>query len=902
MILIVLVAALAFALFVTQRYVTSDTYSRKHRLLPLVLGLIALTDFYEIVEYLTGEGDVFSFLERLLLVQMLYVIIYYMLDILEKQLVYWQKALMYSSLILTDVTMFLEHSRHRAIYEYVFETATVVYVSAIIYLASKAYVYFAYNRKEHYVNLLLYLALMTPCVGLVWQRAVVSQWSEVIVPVCLACTCAIVYYLISTTQLVDNMTLLQENLYDTSDIAVVLFDEDYYYLDANEAARQLFPDELGLAPKGRGRHSCAKQLQPLLDNPDEPLEIAVRGGEFYQCSLQPVAYHARQKGFILSIVNITRQKRETKLMEQLKEMAQEQTASKSRFLACMSHDLRSPLHAIIGISDIMLARQELDGRNRSLVRYVKGAGNMLLELVDSILVFSKLEAGKLELHNRAYDMDKLLEELTNMCVVNLHNRPVKFSIAFRSAHPSLFYGDPVRVEQMLQNLLSNAVKYTEKGEIRCELTCQQQGKRYLLYCRVLDTGSGMTKEQLAHIFDEYASYSQEHRLEGTGLGLCIVKQLAEMMGGEAYAESDGNNGSILRFFIYQEAMPQAELRQPVTFNETLLQRRQLQASEAIVPRWIYPQAKVLLADDMKVNQEIFKELLRVWRFQIDVADGGQRAIEMAQKEDYQLIFLDMVMPDMSGLDVAKTLRRGQKTPMVLVTASLNPEIEQTYHMYGFHAMLVKPIDTARLKELIEALMPKEYRLEPKAPDTVRLIENLGYEGNRRGYRRMLEAFVQEVEPLLGELRGYASGDRMMFQTKVHGIKGASLQIGESALSEQAEIMEMAAKTDNERYIDRHIGYFIEELENSLAQVRNELARMTFDTDTVTPKQQESSPEELFAALREAFESYDMAHIEEKLRLLHTLTLPPEQSRLLEKVQAAYDELEYEQGAELLWDK
>ena len=130
-------------------------------------------------------------------------------------------------------------------------------------------------------------------------------------------------------------------------------------------------------------------------------------------------------------------------MAQLKEMAEEQAVSKSRFMACMSHDLRSPLHAIIGISDIMLGKREVEGRSRSLIRYVKNAGNTLLELVNSILLFSKIEAGKLELNSAPYDLEKILEDMTNMCIVNLQNRPVKVSMVIKTKHPSQFLGDEI---------------------------------------------------------------------------------------------------------------------------------------------------------------------------------------------------------------------------------------------------------------------------------------------------------------------------------------------------------------------------------------------------------------------------------------------------------------------------
>lgn len=901
MMLIILVAALGISLFVLQKYITGRIYSQTHRFLPLILGMICFTDFFQIVEYLTRETAVFAFLEKILLVQMLYFLIYYIMDVVRIRFPRRVEDVLFVGLLLTDIAMFLEYGRNGEIYQGVFYGTVTCYISIMLYLATKAYFFRNYSRKEHYVNLMMYLALTIPCSCLVLQSRVRAEWGELIVPVSLTLTNGIVYYLMKTGQLWDSMTLMKEKLYDTSDIAVVLFDEDCYYLDANHAARKLFPEQLGDSSEKKSRILCREQLKDLLDSPDEMIEFAAKGQEYYQCVLQPIINQNRHKGYILSIVNITKQKRETQLMEKLKEMAEEQTASKSRFLACMSHDLRSPLHAIIGVSDIMLSRKEMEGRNRSLMRYVKSAGNTLLELVDSILLFSKLESGKLEISNSPYDLDRILEELANMCVVNLQNRPVNFSITLKSEHPSQLVGDGMCVREMLQNLLANAVKYTEQGEIRCELTCKEQAGKCRIDCTVTDTGPGMNDEQIMHIFEEYASGKNDTVKEGTGLGLYIVKQLAVKLGGDAGAESIAGKGSVFRFHILQDIAHGASMEPPVTFNEDMLLRRQVQGMEGIQPNWIYPDARVLVADDMKVNQEIFKELLRPWKCSVDLVGNGQDAIDAVRANKYQMVFLDRMMPDMTGMEAAAQIQKIRSVPLVLVTANLEEETNDYYQKYGFHALLIKPVDTTLLQNVVESLIPDRFKRHPEAADPVQILEDIGYEGNRRGYRRMLEAFVQEAQPLVETIAQYAGGDYTMFQTKVHGIKGASIQIGENALSESAEVMEMAAKTENYSYIDRHMDGFIEELRNAVQEVSNELARMTIQTGMVTPAQEQRSVEDVFVQLRNGMDTYDMKQIEDALRILHGMELSTAQRDLLDKVQEAYNDLEYETGAALLAD-
>lgn len=898
MILTILVAALLFTLFVLQRYIACREHSRTHRLLPLMLGIICITDFYQIVEYLTGEHVVFSFLEELLMLQTHYFLMQYIMDVLKIRFRKEIRIFLFVGLIAADISMILAYRENANAYNMIFWLALASYVVTMFYYTVKAYFVRSYSIKERFVNIALFLAIIIPGVGLLAQHIIDGPWGEVIVPVTLCCSCGIVLYLMETQQLADTTTLLIENLYDTSEIAVVLIDQDYYYLDANEAAHRLFAKEFAMLSGKKTRISCKGQLKNLLKNPKEGVEFVARGGAYYQCILQPVTFHNRKKGYILSAVDITKQKQETALMAQLKEMAEEQAVSKSRFMACMSHDLRSPLHAIIGISDIMLGKREVEGRSRSLIRYVKNAGITLLDLVNSILLFSKIEAGKLELNSAPYDLEKILEDLTNMCIVNLQNRPVKVSMVIKTEHPSQFLGDEIRVREMLQNLLANAVKYTEQGEIRCELSCRESSKGYELNCMVADTGRGLGSYQLAHVFDEYSSYGEDK--ESTGLGLFIVRQLAEMMGGSAAAESNGVQGSIFHFTIYQEAAPASSMRPAATFNEEILLKRHIYGTERVRPNWIYPDARVLIVDDMKVNQEILKERLRPWKVMADTAGSGHKAIEAVQKQSYQLILMDHMMPDMSGIEAEEQIQKINRVPTILITADDSDELDDHYQEYGFQALLHKPIDMALFQDALEILIPDAFRKSPEARDAVQQsMEESGYEGNQRGYRRTLEAFVSEAEPLIGEIMGYAMNNHELFQTKVHGIKGASLQVGQSALGESAEIMEMAAKTDNYAYIDRHIEAFVEELENALGEVRTELSKMKIQTGMVTPSQEKYSSYKVFQNLREGFDKYDMGLIEDNLRILQSMELSRAERELADKVQEAYSELEYETGAALL---
>ena len=226
MILTILVAALLFTLFVLQRYIACKEHSRTHRLLPLMLGIICITDFYQIVEYLTGEYVVFSFLEELLMLQTHYFLMQYIMDVLKIRFRKEIRIFLFIGLVAADISMILAYRENANAYNMIFWLALGSYVITMIYYTVKAYFVRSYSIKERFVNIALFLAIIIPSMGLVAQDIINRPWGEAIVPVTLCCSCGIVLYLMETHQLADTTTLLIENLYDTSEIAVVLIDQD----------------------------------------------------------------------------------------------------------------------------------------------------------------------------------------------------------------------------------------------------------------------------------------------------------------------------------------------------------------------------------------------------------------------------------------------------------------------------------------------------------------------------------------------------------------------------------------------------------------------------------------------------------------------------------------------------
>lgn len=886
--LIFQIICLCFTLFVLEKYVTIQVYSKTHRLMPLMLGLVGVYNFYQVVLCMTGQKALFSGLEDLLLIQVIYLVIHYIMDFYRVRLPELVEDILFTSWLLINVVVLVLFRRPQ-LYKIYYLIFCGICILVTLGLTIYAHVKNIYTKKEYFVHIMLFAAMFIAEISVLLRNNAFSM-DGLVTSVALEFCCLIIYYLFCTDRMVDTESLIQENIYDAGYIPTFLFDADYYFLGANSAAKNLFPRLLAKARPGRNAGDYLEDVKKVIQNPNQELIVE---NQYYRFQVSP-AYHRNQlKGYAIFILDITGQKKETREMELLKEQAEIQTILKGQFLARMSHDLRSPLHAIIGISDILADKWDISQKDRSLVRHIKDAGNTLLELVNSILEYSKLEAGKLELNLGHYNPENLLQELAHMCMINLRDKPVDFQMCIQTDYPAELVGDELRVREIIQNLLSNAVKFTQKGSVQCRISFAiQNAGKVRVTCCVEDTGPGMTQDQLQKIFQEYTSYTDERTLEGSGLGLCIVKQLAELMDGSAYAFSDGKTGSRVMVGFLQE-IGSSEWKAPVTFNKKYLFHSLTAWKRSCTPNWVYPGARILLADDMKVNQEIFREQAALWEVQVDTVSNGREAVEAAEKKEYQLIFLDQMMPEMTGTEAAAEIRRRCNTPLIVLTAMLSDEIRTEFGKYGFTDFLAKPVDTSRLQTIIEKYIPEQYQKKPgfvvKAP--ARIEEN-----NLIARRHILETFVEEIRPLMDALPDYAEQNLDLFRTKVHGIKGIGRQIGKMAVSEFAEILEMAAKTENISFIRLHLDDFLSRLEELLSDLEEELSYLPKPEQDITG---EHPVKELFVQLKKGFDTYDLTRIEESLALLKAAKLSEDDRQLCMRLYQACREFEYEKGSRIL---
>ena len=379
--------------------------------------------------------------------------------------------------------------------------------------------------------------------------------------------------------------------------------------------------------------------------------------------------------------------------------ANEANKAKSEFLANMSHEIRTPMNAIIGFSEL-LAEEDLTEQQRTFLSTVLVSGKSLLQLINDILDFSKIEAGRLQTEIIECNTQQFLGDVNSFLRPLALEKNLKFDILQCGDLPSIFYTDPVRVRQCLVNLVGNAIKFTDKGHVFINVSTEQHHDKDYVRFDVEDTGIGIPEEKQRTIFEAFtqADGSTTRKFGGTGLGLTITKQLTELLGGTISVKSDPGKGSVFTTLL-PAGVKLDEIDSINAYNimNDLLTEPE-DANEPIEGRT----GKILVAEDAQANQALIRVLLGRLGHEVVIVENGKEAVEAIENdESYDLVFMDMMMPVMSGYDATKKLRaRGCDLPIIALTANAMKGDDQKCYEAGCIEYITKPIDRDRLQELL----------------------------------------------------------------------------------------------------------------------------------------------------------------------------------------------------------
>lgn len=404
---------------------------------------------------------------------------------------------------------------------------------------------------------------------------------------------------------------------------------------------------------------------------------------------------------VTSLMYFTIENPDVKMVKELevaKNEAEKANHAKSEFLSSMSHELRTPLNAIVCFSELLESKEGLDSESKDFARDIVSASHNLLDLVNGVLDISKIEAGKMELINKEYNSFELFNSLSTMVIPRIGDKPIDFKTVIASDIPPVLKGDTGKLKQIILNLLTNAVKYTDKGFIKYRVECinDYKNNQTKLIITVTDTGRGIKKEDIDRLFKKFERLEEDRNtsIEGTGLGLAITESLAELMGGKITVISDYGKGSTFKFVVVEEIVNKES--NLVVNEQTTLNYETFEGK------------KVLVVDDSKLNLKVAENVLKNFKISTETVTSGLECLSCVKSKKYDIIFMDIMMPNMSGVEVLKKLREEKvNIPVIALTADAIEGQEEKYISEGFDGYLSKPIDKTKLKVILNKYLKGE---------------------------------------------------------------------------------------------------------------------------------------------------------------------------------------------------
>ena len=596
--------------------------------------------------------------------------------------------------------------------------------------------------------------------------------------------------------------------------------------------------------------------------------------------------------------------------------------SKSNFLANMSHEIRTPINTVLGMNEMIL-RQTTEENTRSLAQDIRTSTESLLEIVNEILDFSRIESGKMQLMEDDYELRDVLHDTATAFDLRAKEKGLYLHLDIDEQLPSMYRGDSLRLRQIINNIMSNAIKYTREGGIRFSVSGYQEEDSEILHFEIEDTGVGIHEEDMQRLFEAFERIDEKsnRNIEGTGLGMAITANLLDMMGTTLQVKSTFGEGTMFCFDLKQRVKDWT----PMGIFEA--QERKDDSNQKQEFTFIAPDISILLVDDNAMNRKVFCKLLKHTQMQIDEADNGFTCLEMVKKKHYDLIFLDHMMPELDGVETFSYMQSMQEnlckdTPVIVLTANAIIGAKEQYLKIGFRDYLSKPIDPRLLENLIvEQLLLQNINVEtvpiqknhmelyedkkPEEKQELPQIEGFDWAygllhfPNAQMLWESVEDFFRECENAKQQMNLlYEDIDTVQgldkYRIHVHALKSNLALIGAMQASALAKILEYAARDGLRDRVRQFHGVCMDEVEQCY---RNLMPH--FHQDTKKEKMTDASwIQGILAMLRNSAEELHYDGVDQMMQMLDGYVYEDDLQGQMEQLYSAVRNLDLEKVVKL----
>lgn len=472
-------------------------------------------------------------------------------------------------------------------------------------------------------------------------------------------------------------------------------------------------------------------------------------------------------------------------LEEAKKEAQKANDEKSIFLANMSHEIRTPLNAYLGLNEMILSETK-EEKTLEYAKDMKIAGNALLSVINDVLDISKIEKGDLELANTEYHLTEYLEDINVIISARAKEKGLQFIMDVDENLPEHLLGDGSRIQQVIINILNNSVKYTSQGVVIFSLRGEMTGDDINLYVQISDTGMGIRPDDLEHLFERYQRVDtvKNKNVEGTGIGLAIVKTILNKMNGEIRVSSNYGMGTVT--FV---AIPQKIHGKETIGEQKQLMRSTQKESTATLDVW---EKSILIVDDNEMNLKVLNGLLSSTKARVVAEPGGEEALAVLKKKKFDIVLTDAFMPHVDGEALLLEVKTNPKhlnydTPFVVVTADALSDSRERYLAMGFDDYISKPIEILRLKEVLKKFLPDSMGYIDKN-------KGMDYVADENLYKEVLQNFGEMAKDKIKNIQTAMEKDNYKdYVIYVHALKSNAKTIGAQELFEQAKNLEELGK-------------------------------------------------------------------------------------------------------------